>query len=71
MGDLIERWPDIAHRICRIARAVAGLPDYDAYLAYFKRTHPDHEPMPCQEFFRRHQNARFGVDGRNGFRCCS
>ncbi|MFT3812874.1 MAG: YbdD/YjiX family protein [Acidovorax sp.] len=67
----MERWPDVVRHIGQTARAVAGLPDYGAYLAHFKRAHPDHEPMSCQEFFRRHQNARFGADGRDGFRCCS
>jgi uncharacterized short protein YbdD (DUF466 family) len=49
------------------ARAVLGLPDYNAYLAHLAQTHPDLSPPDKATFFRTRQAARFGTCG---FKCC-
>ncbi|MBN9480276.1 MAG: YbdD/YjiX family protein [Bordetella sp.] len=45
-----------------------GQPDYDAYVAHAKATHPDQVPLDRTAFFRLHEARRFGEGG--GFRCC-
>lgn len=52
------------------ARMLVGVPSYDAYLAHMAAHHPHEAPMNYTEFFRNRQNARFGVGGKGGFRCC-
>jgi len=52
------------------ARLMVGFPDYDTYVAHIRKTHPDQTPMTYPEFFRERQLARYGADGRRGFRCC-
>jgi uncharacterized short protein YbdD (DUF466 family) len=56
--------------VCQGARLLVGMPDYDTYVAHMRSTHPGAPVMSYPEFFRDRQNARFGADGRKGFRCC-
>ncbi|MFT3804876.1 MAG: CstA-like transporter-associated (seleno)protein [Burkholderiaceae bacterium] len=49
-------------------RLMVGVPDYDAYVAHVRRTHPDRVPMDYPTFFRERQQARYGGKGRIG--CC-
>lgn len=56
--------------LCQGARLMVGLPDYETYVEHVRRTHPDRPAMSFPEFFRERQNARYGADGRKGFRCC-
>lgn len=50
-------------------RLMIGLPDYSAYLAHMRNTHPDQPAMSYEEFFRERLEARYGANGRVG-RCC-
>jgi uncharacterized short protein YbdD (DUF466 family) len=51
----------------RIARAILGVPDYEAYLAHARATHPDRTPESREAFMReRLENA----SARPGSRCC-
>jgi len=59
--------PYLARRLAQSLRLMVGVPDYDAYLAHMKATHPDREPMSYEAFFRNRQEARYG--GGAG-RCC-
>lgn len=52
----------------RLAGALVGMPDYDAYLAHHRERHPDRAPMTRREFFRNRQEARYGKGG--GGKCC-
>lgn len=52
------------------ARMLIGIPDYDTYVAHIKLNHPDQTPMTYEEFFRERQEARYGGNGKGGFRCC-
>ena len=70
MSDLRTRWADFARCVCQGARLMVGFPDYDTYVAHIRKTHPDQTPMTYPEFFRERQLARYGADGRKGFRCC-
>ena len=56
----------------RTARLMIGIPDYEAYVAHRKATHPDLPVMTYEEFFRDRQDARYGAGRRSGrmFRCC-
>ena len=67
---LNERFAALIKCICQGARLMVGLPDYDTYVEHMRRTHPDGAVMTYAEFFRERQNARYGADGRKGFRCC-
>jgi uncharacterized short protein YbdD (DUF466 family) len=67
---LSARLADFGRCLCQGARLMVGFPDYDAYVAHVRRLHPDRPAMSYPEFFRERQNARYGADGRKGFRCC-
>lgn len=56
--------------LCDGARLMVGQPNYEAYAAHIRATHPDAEPMTPTEFFREREAARFGGGSRGGFRCC-
>jgi uncharacterized short protein YbdD (DUF466 family) len=67
---LPERWSEFAKCVCQGARLMVGIPDYDTYVEHMRRNHPNSPVMTYAEFFRERQNARYGTDGRSGFRCC-
>ena len=48
-------------------RMMVGVPDYGQYLAHFRATHPDQEPLSYEDFFRNRHEARYGR-GKAG--CC-
>lgn len=52
------------------ARMLVGIPDYDTYVLHMKTNHPDQEVMNYEAFFRDRQDARYGGNGKGGFRCC-
>jgi uncharacterized short protein YbdD (DUF466 family) len=68
--DLRERWATFTKCVCQGARLMVGFPDYKTYAEHMRRMHPDKPVMTYPEFFRERQNARYGADGRSGFRCC-
>jgi len=51
----------------KIARAMAGVADYDAYLAHLAANHPDQTPLSQPAFFAERQAVRYGA---GGLRCC-
>jgi uncharacterized short protein YbdD (DUF466 family) len=53
--------------LARALRAVAGVPDYERYLAHMRRRHPDVAPLSPAELFAIRQRERFE---RPGGRCC-
>jgi uncharacterized short protein YbdD (DUF466 family) len=67
---LRERFASVTKCLCKGARLMVGVPDYETYLEHMRRTHPDGRAMTYPEFFRERQLARYGGDGRRGFRCC-
>lgn len=69
-ATLRERWSEAARCLCQGARLMVGVPDYDAYLAHMRATHPDKPAMTYAEFFRERQSARYGAGRTGGFRCC-
>jgi uncharacterized short protein YbdD (DUF466 family) len=54
-------------QLARIARACAGIPDYDAYLAHWRAHHADTPPLDRAAFLREREAARYG---RGRSRCC-
>jgi uncharacterized short protein YbdD (DUF466 family) len=66
----IDRLKYFGSCVCDGANLMVGIPNYQAYLDHMGRTHPDQPAMTYEQFFRERQNARFGGDGRGGFRCC-
>ena len=47
-------------------RAVAGMPDYEAYLVHLRRAHPERAPLSREQHFAQHMEQRYtGVS-----RCC-
>ena len=65
-----ERFVALTSQVCQGARLMVGIPDYDTYVEHMRRAHPGAAVMTYPEFFRERQNARYGGDGRKGFRCC-
>jgi uncharacterized short protein YbdD (DUF466 family) len=63
VSTLLKRAGETAH-------LMVGVPDYDAYVAHVRVTHPERVPMERDAFFRERQAARYGGAGRGGFRCC-
>lgn len=62
-----------AHRVWRAwrvlvaaARRIAGIPDYDAYVAHLRSHHPGRAIPTAAAFFAERQQARY----RSGQRCC-
>ncbi|MGD0183663.1 MAG: YbdD/YjiX family protein [Roseiarcus sp.] len=55
--------------VVKTARLMVGVPDYDAYVAHRRVTHPDQPIMTYKEFFRERQEARYAV-GKGRFRGC-
>jgi uncharacterized short protein YbdD (DUF466 family) len=51
----------------KAARLMLGVPDYEAYAAHMRATHPDSAVMSREAFLRERQAARFG---NGGLRCC-
>lgn len=70
MSSLRGQMASLAKCLCQGARLMVGFPDYDTYVAHMRITHPQGAVMSYPEFFRERQNARYGADGRKGFRCC-
>ncbi|WP_462114273.1 YbdD/YjiX family protein [Lysobacter xanthus] len=54
-------------RACTIARAVVGIPDYEAYAAHVRRHHPGRDVPDRAAFLRDRIEARYG---RGRSRCC-
>jgi len=62
-GDRVR----MLQRIISAVRAVAGMPDYQAYVAHFRRCHPE-RPVPSERlFYDEFVKRRYG-DGPT--RCC-
>jgi len=53
-------------RLVAVARAIAGVPDYDAYVAHLRAHHPERAVPTRAAFFAERQEARY----RSGGRCC-
>ncbi|WP_262032311.1 YbdD/YjiX family protein [Microvirga sp. Mcv34] len=68
--DLRKRWSDFTKCVCQGARLMVGVPDYETYVEHMRRNHPDRSVMAYPDFFRERQAARYGGEGRSGFRCC-
>ena len=57
----------LLQRIVATVRAVAGMPDYEAYVAHLRRCHPE-RPVPSERrFYDEFVRSRYG-DGPT--RCC-
>ncbi len=55
------------HVLAAAARRIAGIPDYDAYVAHLKSHHPG-QAIPAEaDFFAARQAARYRAGGG---RCC-
>jgi uncharacterized short protein YbdD (DUF466 family) len=62
-GDRVR----MLQRIVSTIRAVAGMPDYEAYVAHLRRCHPE-RPVPTERrFYDEFIKRRYG-DGPT--RCC-
>ena len=59
--------PRLLSRLLGAVRAVAGMPDYDAYLVHLRRCHPEMRAPSEREYYAEYLRARYG-DGPT--RCC-
>ena len=53
--------------IARVLRAVAGVPDYERYVAHMRTRHPGTAPLSAGDFLAERQRERFE---KPGGRCC-
>ena len=67
LARLRDRLRAAARSGARAARAVAGAPDYERYLAHMRRHHPHAAPLTRAAFARDRERARYD---RPGARCC-
>jgi uncharacterized short protein YbdD (DUF466 family) len=61
------REPIVLAKLFDAIRRIAGMPDYEAYLAHVRRCHPEAQPMTERQFYQEFVRARYG-DGPT--RCC-
>jgi len=54
-------------RVLRVVRRVAGMPDYQAYVAHLSRCHPERPILSPRQFYDEYVVTRYG-DGPT--RCC-
>jgi uncharacterized short protein YbdD (DUF466 family) len=59
--------PGVLCRLLGAVRAVAGMPDYEAYLIHLRRRHPGMRAPGRREYYAEYLRARYG-DGPT--RCC-
>jgi uncharacterized short protein YbdD (DUF466 family) len=55
------------NRILAWIRQIAGMPDYQRYLAHRRESHPADPTLTEREFYERFVSARYD---RAGSRCC-
>ena len=67
---MLDEFKSFVKGVKQTSRMMIGVPDYDYYVQHMKRTHPDQPIMTYEEFFVNRQNARYGIGGKGGFRCC-
>lgn len=61
-----SRW-DRVQRVMKLVRRIVGVPDYDTYVAYMQRHHPECAPMDARTFERERLAAKYTTPGS---RCC-
>lgn len=66
---ILQECMKLTHYAGQTLRLMVGLPEYDAYVAHMRTTHPEAEVMSYEAFFRERQEARYSGKGRVG-RCC-
>jgi uncharacterized short protein YbdD (DUF466 family) len=54
-------------RLLTALRQIAGMPDYERYLAHRKAVHPEEPVLTEREFYDRHLEWRYAGTGS---RCC-
>lgn len=64
MGAVARLWAALR----RGARLMIGVPDYDAYVAHWRRHHPDRPVPGYGDFFRMSEARRYGRSGKAP--CC-
>ena len=67
MRELTRDLAQAGRYLTQSLRLMVGVPDYGAYLAHHRATHPEREPMGYEAFFRERQAARYSA--RVG-KCC-
>jgi uncharacterized short protein YbdD (DUF466 family) len=61
------RWRTLWRRCAAAARRIAGVPDYEAYVAHLRARHPERILPTRAAFFAERERARYrGTGGR----CC-
>lgn len=67
MNGIWDKWRRLCRGITRAAHLMAGLPDYETYLAHMRERHPERPPVSRAEFVTLCQKRRYG---RGMSRCC-
>jgi len=68
--EVVEAASRAGRYFAQSLRLMVGQPDYGAYVAHMKATHPEQAPMSYEAFFRERQDARYGVGTGRMSRCC-
>jgi len=63
----VESLREAARSIRRVCRQIAGIPDYESYLAHMGKHHPGEPLLSQREFFARAIDHKYG---RGRSRCC-
>ena len=67
LSAVLSRLSTLVPRLACAVRSIAGMPDYQAYLAHQRRCHPDVMPLDERAYFKAWLSTRY-ADGPN--RCC-
>jgi uncharacterized short protein YbdD (DUF466 family) len=67
MVKISRQWRRTVHTARLI---MAGVPDYEVYIAHRREHHPDEPIMSYAEFFRERQQARYACEKGYFGGCC-
>lgn len=60
----------LGRRVSQTANLMVGVPDYDAYVAHRRASHPDQPVLSREAFFRDRLERRYGAGPDRVMRCC-
>lgn len=64
----MKKWRRFWHKFSEVLLTIAGAPNYEQYLAYFKKHYPEQTPLSEKEFYRKMNDEKY--EGNTIRKCC-